>query len=176
MADCGAKTRSGLPCKKRAMANGRCLNHGGKCAETHSKNKSAVKAGGLYSKYFTEEDLEVATQSEFGKIDHELMLARVQLNRAVREQAASGNNPELESASMTEDNGAKSTTKVMRKRDYQAIIDRCLGRIASLELTRVKLMAANDDEGENDVPDAFVFEVAQANEPVRVTIGTERKE
>jgi len=26
---CGAKTRTGMPCKRKAMSNGRCLNHGG---------------------------------------------------------------------------------------------------------------------------------------------------
>ncbi|MEY8747019.1 HGGxSTG domain-containing protein [Bacillales bacterium AN1005] len=27
---CGAKTRSGEPCKRKALANGRCRLHGGK--------------------------------------------------------------------------------------------------------------------------------------------------
>ena len=26
---CGAKTRKGLPCKRKALLNGRCPNHGG---------------------------------------------------------------------------------------------------------------------------------------------------
>ncbi len=26
---CGAKTRNGTPCKRKALANGRCPNHGG---------------------------------------------------------------------------------------------------------------------------------------------------
>lgn len=26
---CGAKTRKGTPCRAKAMANGRCRNHGG---------------------------------------------------------------------------------------------------------------------------------------------------
>src|SRR5262245_22352084 len=30
MAECGAKTRAGTPCKRAAMPNGRCDRHGGK--------------------------------------------------------------------------------------------------------------------------------------------------
>lgn len=47
---CGAKTRSGKPCKNKAvMANGRCRMHGGKSTgappEKMKKNKNAVKTG-----------------------------------------------------------------------------------------------------------------------------------
>lgn len=47
---CGAKTRSGEPCKNWAMPNGRCRMHGGKSTgprqpEKMRKNKNAVKTG-----------------------------------------------------------------------------------------------------------------------------------
>lgn len=52
---CGAKTRSGEPCKSWAMPNGRCRMHGG-------KNKKGIAAGrfkdGRYSKYMPERLLE----------------------------------------------------------------------------------------------------------------------
>lgn len=46
---CGAKTRSGEPCKNRPMANGRCRMHGGKSTgpppDKMRGNKNAVKTG-----------------------------------------------------------------------------------------------------------------------------------
>ena len=42
---CGAKTRSGLPCRNRAMPNGRCRMHGGKSTGPPQGNKNAVKTG-----------------------------------------------------------------------------------------------------------------------------------
>jgi Uncharacterized conserved protein len=42
---CGARTRSGLPCRNRAMANGRCRMHGGKSTGPPKGNKNAVKTG-----------------------------------------------------------------------------------------------------------------------------------
>jgi uncharacterized protein YjcR len=42
---CGAKTRSGNPCKNRAMPNGRCRMHGGKATGAPTKNKNAVTHG-----------------------------------------------------------------------------------------------------------------------------------
>lgn len=42
---CGAKTRSGVPCKNRPMTNGRCRMHGGKSTGPPKGNKNAVKTG-----------------------------------------------------------------------------------------------------------------------------------
>lgn len=42
---CGAKTRSGGPCRNAAMANGRCRMHGGKSTGPPKKNKNALKTG-----------------------------------------------------------------------------------------------------------------------------------
>ena len=51
---CGAKTRSGTPCKAPAMANGRCRMHGGKSTgprtpEGLERSKKANLKHGLYS-------------------------------------------------------------------------------------------------------------------------------
>ena len=55
-ARCGAKTRSGEPCKNYAMANGRCRMHGGKSTgpKNQRKNKNAQKHG-LFSKHLPED-------------------------------------------------------------------------------------------------------------------------
>lgn len=60
---CGAKTRSGEPCKNYAMANGRCRMHGGKSTGPKDKtklkeNKNAEKHG-FFSKYLPEETLDI---------------------------------------------------------------------------------------------------------------------
>ena len=59
---CGAKTRSGKPCRNRAMANGRCRMHGGKSTgappEKMKKNSNA-RTHGLFAKYLPEETLEI---------------------------------------------------------------------------------------------------------------------
>jgi hypothetical protein len=51
---CGAKTRSGTPCKAPAMANGRCRMHGGKSTgprtpEGLERSRKANWKHGLYS-------------------------------------------------------------------------------------------------------------------------------
>lgn len=55
---CGAKTRSGDPCKNRAMPNGRCRMHGGKSTGAPKKNKNSEKHG-LFTKYLPEESLDI---------------------------------------------------------------------------------------------------------------------
>jgi len=42
---CGAKTRAGHPCKRFAMANGRCELHGGKSTGPRDLSKSHLKHG-----------------------------------------------------------------------------------------------------------------------------------
>lgn len=51
---CGAKTRSGEPCKNGAMANGRCRMHGGKSTGPPKKNQNAKKHG-FFQKHMPEE-------------------------------------------------------------------------------------------------------------------------
>ncbi|MDO4799724.1 MAG: HGGxSTG domain-containing protein [Bacillota bacterium] len=62
---CGAKTRGGTPCRKPAMANGRCRIHGGKSTgpKDHSKNQNAVKHG-FFAKYLPAETLAIADAIE----------------------------------------------------------------------------------------------------------------
>ena len=55
---CGAKTRSGTPCKNNAMANGRCRMHGGKSTGAPKGNQNSKKHG-FFSKYIPQETLEI---------------------------------------------------------------------------------------------------------------------
>nr|WP_269210496.1 HGGxSTG domain-containing protein [Magnetospirillum fulvum] len=56
---CGAKTRSGEPCRQPAMRNGRCRMHGGKSTGPIDQmgNQNARKHG-VWSRLLTEEDRE----------------------------------------------------------------------------------------------------------------------
>jgi|SRR5690625_3420473 len=55
---CGAKTRSGKPCKNGAMENGRCRMHGGKSTGAPKRNQNSKKHG-FFSKFIPEETLEI---------------------------------------------------------------------------------------------------------------------
>lgn len=178
MADCGAKTRSGTPCKKRAMANGRCLNHGGKCAETHAKNKNAVKAGSIYSKYLTDEENTFVDEVETGDLTHEIKLAKLQVLRIQREMNSTNGGVELElsSAQVVERGGEKTTTMQKQRRDFHGMLDRALARVASLELAQ-KARLDGIAGGDSDVmPTSFVFEVSAPVGDVRITRGSDKND
>lgn len=57
---CGARTRSGTPCRSPAMANGRCRMHGGKSPGAPIGNDHACKHG-YYTADAIEERRELAT-------------------------------------------------------------------------------------------------------------------
>lgn len=147
MADvCGAKTRSGAPCKNAAMANGRCRMHGGKTPKT---NQNAVKPGSLYSKHLTPEEQGDFNAIELGGVDDELRLTRIRLARALALESQNGDKLELDSAVKKKVGGkdgkdgkdGDTTTEVhSKRRDYVSIIDRLTGRIESLEARRLVLI------------------------------------
>lgn len=82
---CGAKTRSGEPCKNGAMENGRCRMHGGKSTgappEKMKKNKNSEKHG-LFAKHLPPETLELVEQFE-----QEEQITRLKRNIAIQEAA-----------------------------------------------------------------------------------------
>lgn len=62
---CGAKTRSGQPCKNKAMPNGRCRMHGGKSTgapPAKLKKNSNAKKHGLFAKYLPQETLDIVNE------------------------------------------------------------------------------------------------------------------
>lgn len=111
MALCGAKTRSGEPCKRHAIPGSkRCKLHGGKSTGAPG-NKNAAKPGSIYSKYLTDVELADFHAAEIDQIDQELRLTKVLLNRVL-----------------------------MAKADgYDLLADRYLARIESLTKTREEL-------------------------------------
>lgn len=152
MADiCGAKTRAGKPCQNAAMANGRCRMHGGKSTGAPKNNQNSVKAGALYSDYYTDEEKLLADELELESIDAELRLCKIRLNRALKLEAEQTEALELErivetpalvgGVPITDDPDVPPVQqKTFVRKDYEPIIQRLLGRIESLTLTRQKLI------------------------------------
>src|SRR5690625_1193218 len=77
---CGAKTRSGKPCKNGAMANGRCRMHGGKSTGPPKQNKNGFKHG-LFAKYLPKETLNI--MGDINSIDPlEILWVNIQMQFA----------------------------------------------------------------------------------------------
>ncbi len=156
MARCGAKTRSGTPCQSQAMPNGRCRLHGGASTGAGLGNQNARKHG-IYSRVLTDEESELWDQVELGKVDDELRLCRLRLMRAIRAEAAAKNQPELEERAEKPGKPAKGKRKMpvvleqkYKRRDYASLIDRLMGRIESLERTRLDLIKGGAGSGATD--------------------------
>lgn len=77
---CGAKTRSGNPCKNGAMANGRCRMHGGKSTGAPKKNQNSKKHG-FYSKYLPDEAKEII-ESMQGQSPADLLYSQIEIQYA----------------------------------------------------------------------------------------------
>ncbi|WP_281869514.1 HGGxSTG domain-containing protein [Brevibacillus parabrevis] len=105
---CGAKTRSGEPCKKATLANGRCRFHGGK--STGPKNPSKLKGNknalkhGLYETIWldtlTEEEQELFAQvstDPTSQVENRFKLSEIRIrrmmNRINQEQQKKKPNP-----------------------------------------------------------------------------------
>lgn len=163
---CGAKTRSGKPCRGKAMANGRCRMHGGTSPGAPKGNQNARKHG-IYSKAMIPEELEIYDSIEVGNIDEEIKVAKLQLLRALKAQnkADDGDNLELfeeitssggEDIEVPEgvDAPAGRTTVKRKRREYEGIINTLLGRIGDLESKRAEMIAKSSD-GNDDMTDVL---------------------
>lgn len=157
MALCGAKTRSGEPCKAKAMPNGRCRMHGGTNKGAPKGNKNKVSAGALYSSYYTEDEQKIADGLELETIDAELRLCKIRLNRALKLEADQEETAlELErmvetpaligGVPMVDDSDVPPVRqKTFVRKDYDSIVQRLLARIESLTATRQRLLAGRLD-------------------------------
>ncbi|MEH6565572.1 MAG: HGGxSTG domain-containing protein [Halopseudomonas sp.] len=162
MATCGAKTRSGQPCRAQAMPNGRCRMHGGKAAETHKGNQNARKHG-IYSDAIQAEESELWDQIDVGSLDDDIRIAKLQLRRALiaQNKAEAGDgldldmdsiNTVLPAVSEEDEDGSgeqprQTQTVQRRRRQYEDIINRLLGRIGDLESKRAEIIVKTRDGG-----------------------------
>lgn len=150
MAICGAKKRNGEACQKPPIkGKTKCRLHGGltKNAGAPTGNKNSVKHN-IYSQFMTEDEIEFSQQSELHSIDSELKLCKVQLARALKAKQAQDDaikdQDKVAIDSMTlgdanpEDQSGGDRI-VYKRKDYDALIDRLIGRISMLTKQRNEL-------------------------------------
>lgn len=145
------------------MANGRCRLHGGKSTgpKNNHGNQNAKKHG-IYSKFITDDEWQAVEKSELDTLDDELRLCKVRLLRALQAENKQGNlgDEALELIRKTveppiiggvpimpddDDDMAEIVKKSFEKRDYNSIIDRLIGRIQSLTVTRQDIVSKSID-------------------------------
>lgn len=85
---CGAKAKhSGLPCTKPAVeGQKRCKYHGG-IVKIAGADSVTARPGGIYSQFYTAEELLLCAGMELGSVDAEIALARIRLARALKLEA-----------------------------------------------------------------------------------------
>lgn len=155
---CGAKTRKGGKCQNAAMANGRCRLHGGKSTGAPAGNTNAAKAGAIYSKFMTPEELEIAEQVELDSLEQEIKVYRVRLYRLMQAEQMQKDELELKARTtqtpvvggmpITAEDGEDEElieTKQYSKRDYDALINQTTARLQSLIAQRNALIGVQLD-------------------------------
>lgn len=147
MAICGAKKRNGEACQKPPIkGKKRCRLHGGN-AGAPTGNKNSAKHN-IYSQFMTEEEIEFSQQSELHSVDSELKLCKVQLTRALKAKQAQDDaikdqdkvtidSMTLGDANPQDQSGGDRI--VYKRKDYDALIDRLIGRISMLTKQRNEL-------------------------------------
>lgn len=137
---CGAKTKSGKPCRARQMENGRCRIHGGKSPGAPPRENHGKSTFNIYSKYYTDDDIAIAANSPIGSIDHEITLVRIRIARTLKaEQAAKMLLVEETSEYSSEGENALKVRQIKRLPDFESILDRWVGRLGSLERVRKEI-------------------------------------
>lgn len=149
MALCGASKRgNGEPCKRHAIpGSSRCKLHGGKSSGPKEQrgNKNAAKPGSIYSRFLTDEENDMLSSIELGRVDDELRLTRVRLMRALARENEFGDTLEAESQKEEpilvsgKEIALTSITTTSKVRDYSSLIDRLTARVESLERTKEDL-------------------------------------
>lgn len=168
---CGARTRSGAPCKRAPVeGKSRCRLHGGASTGAPKGNTNAVKHG-FYSDALQPEERDLYERVEIGSLDDELRLARVKLHRFVR---LSGSTDLMDMVDGALEVARKSgiafnhATKEMEPfdkqeikaaaPDYADLIIKQIDLIRKLELARRDLMSGDEE----DAPESIRITVRRA--------------
>ena len=137
------------------MPNGRCKMHGGTNSGAPVGNQNAHKHG-IYSRNLREDELPLVDEikSAAGTLHNELLIARLQLRRALIAQAVADEMRDgMEVAETTERQGAENVSArsevKKRLRDYPGIINSIIARIESLELRRKDLTDGKPPGGDD---------------------------
>lgn len=171
MALCGAKNRSGEPCKKFALKGAkRCRLHGGASKGPPKGSTNALKHG-IYGTVLTDEEKALSDQIQLGKIDDELKLCRIRLVRALKLESEHGDDLQADSrvekgatteSIPLEEGATKIIDVTYKRRDYSVMVDRLLARIESLEKTRAELMKVTSETVKDEPVTRIEIEVVSA--------------
>jgi len=150
---CGAKTRSGEPCKRAPLeGKRRCKLHGGASTGPSKGSRNAAKHG-IYSAALLPGEAKFAgdLRSSIGTVEDELFITKMRLRRALAAEAKSiqTNDYLVIDSEVQRDGDGKSYAAAethLKRVDYTAIIDRLTARIESLEKTRADLLKTNGGE------------------------------
>lgn len=170
-ATCGARTRSGAPCKRAPMeGKARCKLHGGASTGAPKGNSNAVKHG-FYSDALLPDERALYERVEVGSLDDEIRLARVKLHRFVRlsgslelQDMIDGALEVVQKTGEAFNHATKEMEPYDKKEikaaapDYADLIIRQIDLIRKLELARADLMKDEDD----DAPESIVIKVRRA--------------
>ena len=159
------------------MANGKCRIHGGLSTCAPKGNKNSAKPGSIYSKFMTDEELDILDQVDLDNLDQEIKVYRIRLYRLLAEEQKQKDELELKVRTtqtpvvgglpVTAEDGEDEDlieTKQYAKRDYHALINQTTARLQSLiqmrqaltgqkldiELKQIQLNAANGEDGEQE--------------------------
>jgi hypothetical protein len=162
---CGAKTRQGTPCRKSAMPNGRCLNHGG--GSTGPRVPRTTH--GIYAKVLLDDDLEVWDQAALDNVDAHIRMKNVMLVRAHRrlnEVEATATDPQGKGfivESTKQEQGVRGgrqqvRSEIVRRRpNYLAIIHDLTLELLSLHRCRIEMLESN--QGRLQDPDELARQI-----------------
>lgn len=165
---CGAKTRGGGLCKKVPMLEkAHCNWHDASTMGGGHPGKAVKGWLGTYRDLIRPDDLPFVTdiKNRVGAVEEELVIARLQLHRTLQAQARADALPDgMEVYETVERDGNEKLAgrcEVKKKlRDYPALINTMLGRIESLEKTRIDLLKAY--KAASNKAEEFVFTVNRA--------------
>jgi hypothetical protein len=152
---CGAQTRAGHPCRRPpTLGRDRCRLHGGASTgptTEQGKARAAHPKHGIYSDALTPDEV-ASVEGADKTLGHELLVARVQLRRALLawEQWSTANPEALAPVEhiVTVDASGETTAVRRRRPDMWGIVDRCLGRIGRLLEQQARIAGDSDADAE----------------------------
>jgi len=164
--------------------------HGGNSKGPKSTEHNTVlkqaRTHGIYDAYYTEEEKDLDLHLRIGSVVAEMELCRIRIRRIVKqmrewEEVSKTSNEDLkeqfaELESVTRQTGERpvgdsmspfeNETKVRKRPDFEAMLQRYLGRIESLEKTQKELTGGAGGGTAEDIARSILEEVAEMDDSV----------
>ncbi|GAB7388985.1 hypothetical protein BSNK01_28230 [Bacillaceae bacterium] len=155
---CGAKTRSGAPCKNRPMANGRCRLHGGKSTGPPKGNKNALKTGEYETIWLDTLDddervlFDAINTDVAQQLDEEIRLITIRERRIMKRiQSLKQQKHVLEEITESDEYGTikRFVETLIRIHQFEEALTRVQEKKTRLLELKYKVMSANTEEGDS---------------------------